>query len=58
MYYVLRHPELQQQLGCSGVQVIAGHFGFLSRNHFASAYREFCSESPRDTVVAAKYLGP
>ena len=56
VHYVLRHPELQQQLGCSGVQAIAGHFGFLSRNHFASAYREFCSESPRDTLEAAKYL--
>ena len=56
VHYVLRHPELQQQLGCIGVQAIAGHFGFLSRNPFASAYREFCSESPRDTLEAAKYL--
>ena len=53
VHYVRCHPELQQQLGWSGVQAVAEHFGFLSRNHFASAYREFCSESPRDTLGAA-----
>ncbi|WP_392350475.1 helix-turn-helix domain-containing protein [Parasynechococcus sp.] len=53
VHHVLRHPELRQQLGCSGVQDVAGHFGFVSRNHFASAYREFCSEAPSDTLVAA-----
>ena len=54
VHHVLRHPELQLQLGLGGVQDVAEHFGFVSRNHFASAYREFCSESPRDTLVAAR----
>lgn len=54
VYYALCYPELQQQLGSSGVQAVAEHFGFLSRKHFASAYREFCSESPLDTLGAAR----
>ena len=41
------------KLGWSAVQAVAEHFGFLSRNHFASAYRELCSEYPRDMLGAA-----
>ena len=54
VHYVLCHPELQQKIGWRGVQAGAKHFGFLSRNHFASIYCEFCSESLRDTLGAAR----
>ena len=37
---VLANPDLRQQLGCHTVQQVAVHFGFVSRNHFATAYRE------------------
>ena len=54
VHHVLRNPDLQRQLGCSAVQDVAQHFGFHSRNHFASDYRSMFSESPRETLVAAR----
>lgn len=52
--HVLRNPDLQQHLGCSAVHEVAQYFGFHSRNHFASDYRAMFSESPRDTLLAAR----
>ena len=50
---VLANPYLRQRLGCHTVQQAAVHFGFVSRNHFASAYREMFGEAPRTTLLAS-----
>ena len=50
---VLANPDLRQRLGCHTVQQAAVHFGFVSRNHFASAYRERFGEAPRTTLLAS-----
>ena len=51
---VLANPDLRQQLGCHTVQQVDVHFGFVSRNHFASAYRELFGEAPRTTLLASR----
>ena len=38
---------------CHTVQQAAVHLGFVSRNHFASAYREMFVEAPRTTLLAS-----
>ena len=51
---LLCSPDLQQRLGCHTVQQAAEHFGFASRNHFASAYRDLFVETPRTTLLASR----
>ena len=51
---VLSNPGLRQRLGCHTVQQAAVHFGFVSRNHFASAYRDLFGEAPRTTLLASR----
>ena len=52
--HVLRSPDLQRRLGFSAVHEVAQYFGFQSRNHFASDYRSMFSESPKETLLAAR----
>lgn len=54
VHHVLSHPDLQLQLCCSAVQDVAEYFGFVSRNHFARAYRDLFQESPRQTLLASR----
>ena len=54
VHEALSNPDLQQQLGCYTVQQTAEHFGFASRNHFASAYRDLFAETPRTTLLASR----
>ena len=54
VHEVLSNPDLQQRLGCYTVQQTAEHFGFASRNHFASAYRDLFVETPRTTLLASR----
>ena len=54
VHEVLRHHDLQQRLRCQTVQKVAEHFGFASRNHFASAYRDLFGEAPRTTLLASR----
>ena len=51
---VLCDPDLRQRLRCHTVQQVAEYFGFPSRNHFASAYRELFAEAPRTTLLASR----
>ena len=51
---LLSSPDLQQRLGCHTVQQAAEHFGFASRNHFVSAYRDLFVETPRTTLLASR----
>ena len=51
---VLWNHDLRHQLGCHAVQQAAEHFGFASRNHFASAYRDLFAEAPRTTLLASR----
>ena len=51
---LLCNPDLQQRVGCHTVQQAAEHFGFASRNHFASAYRDLFAETPRTTLLASR----
>ena len=54
VHVVLCNPDLQQRLRCQTVQQVAEHFGFPSRNHFASAYRDLFGEAPRTTLLASR----
>ena len=54
VHVVLCNPDLQQRLRCQTVQQVAEHFGFASRNHFASAYRDLFGEAPRTTLLASR----
>ena len=54
VHELLSNPDLQQRLGCHTVQQAAEHFGFASRNHFASAYRDLFAETPRTTLLASR----
>ena len=54
VHEVLCNPDLQLQLGCHTVQQAAEHFGFASRNHFASAYRDLFAQTPRTTLLASR----
>ena len=54
VHEVLCNPDLRQRLGCHTVQQTAEHFGFASRNHFASAYRDLFAETPRTTLLASR----
>ena len=54
VHEVLTSPGLRQQIGCHTVQQAAEHFGFVSRNHFASAYRDLFAETPRTTLLASR----
>ena len=54
VHELLCNPDLQQHLGCYTVQQAAEHFGFASRNHFASAYRDLFAETPRTTLLASR----
>ena len=54
VHEVLSNPDLRQRLGCHTVQQAAVHFGFVSRNHFASAYRDLFGEAPRTTLLASR----
>ena len=54
VHELLSNPDLQQRLGCHTVQRAAEHFGFVSRNHFASAYRDLFAETPRTTLLASR----
>ena len=54
VHEVLSNPDLRQRLGCHTVQQAAVHFGFVSRNHFASAYRDLFAEAPRTTLLASR----
>ena len=54
VHAVLSNPDLRQRLGCHTVQQAAVHFGFVSRNHFASAYRDLFAEAPRTTLLASR----
>ena len=54
VHEALSNPDLQQRLGCYTVQQTAEHFGFASRNHFASAYRDLFAETPRTTLLASR----
>ena len=54
VHEVLSNPDLRQRLGCHTVQQAAVHFGFVSRNHFASAYRDLFAEAPRATLLASR----
>ena len=54
VHEVLCHHDLQQRLRCQTVQQVAEHFGFASRNHFASAYRDLFGEAPRTTLLASR----
>ena len=49
----LANPDLRRRLYCHTIQQGAVHFGFVSRNHFASAYREMFGEVPRTTLLAS-----
>ena len=51
---VLWNHDLRHQLGCHTVQQAVEHFGFASRNHFASAYRDLFAEAPRTTLLALR----
>ena len=52
--HILRSPDLQARFGFSAVHEVADYFGFQSRNHFARDYRTMFSESPRETLSAAR----
>ena len=54
VHEVLCNHDLRHQLGCHTVQQAAEHFGFASRNHFASAYRDLFAEAPRTTLLASR----
>ena len=54
VHEVLCNPDLRQRLRCHTVQQAAEHFGFASRNHFASAYRDLFAEAPRTTLLASR----
>ena len=54
VHVVLCNPDLQQRLRWQTVQQLAEHFGFASRNHFASAYRDLFGEAPRTTLLASR----
>ena len=54
VHVVLCNPDFQQRLRCQTVQQAAEHFGFASRNHFASAYRDLFGEAPRTTLLASR----
>ena len=54
VHEALSNPDLQQRLGCYTVQQTAEHFGFASRNHLASAYRDLFAETPRTTLLASR----
>ena len=54
VHELLSNPDLQQRLGCYTVKQAAEHFGFASRNHFASAYRDLFAETPRTTLLASR----
>ena len=54
VHELLGNPDLQQRLGCHTVQQAAAHFGFASRNHFASAYHDLFAETPRTTLLASR----
>lgn len=51
---VLSRPDLRQQLGFHSIQETAHHFGFTSRNHFASAYRKHFGQTPRQTMLNSR----
>ena len=54
VHELLGNPDLQQRLGCHTGQQAAAHFGFASRNHFASAYHDLFAETPRTTLLASR----
>jgi AraC family ethanolamine operon transcriptional activator len=54
VHEVLTSPDLRQRMGCQTVQQAAEYFGFASRNHFASAYRDLFAETPRTTLLASR----
>ena len=54
--YVLQSPRRMEDMGCNGIQKVASHYGFRSRNHFASDYRKAFGESPLDTMKSGQML--
>jgi len=54
VHELLSNADLQKRLGCHSVQQAAEYFGFASRNHFASAYRDLFAETPRTTLLASR----
>ena len=55
--HALSSPAVQHAIGCNGVQEIACHYGFQSRNHFARDYRSQFGESPSATLQRASAPG-
>ena len=56
--YVLQSPVRMESMGCNSIQEVAAHYGFRSRNHFASDYRKAFGESPFDTMKSGRFLSP
>ena len=56
VHYVLCHQGLQRDLNCTAVNDVACMYGFRSRNHFASDYRQMFDETPKQTLERSKSL--
>ena len=54
--YVLQCNQRMEKLGYKNIHEVAAHYGFRSRNHFASDYRKAFGESPITTMKSAKYF--
>ena len=56
--YALQSRSRMESMGCCSIQDVAAHYGFRSRNHFASDYRKAFGESPFDTMKSGRLLSP
>ena len=52
--YVLQCNQRMDTLGYRSIHEVAAHYGFRSRNHFASDYRKAFGESPFATMKSAR----
>ncbi len=54
--YVLQSRVRMESMGYNSIQDVAVHYGFRSRNHFASDYRKAFGESPFETMKSGRLL--